>query len=64
VVLATSDGGLRWRVLPAPADAQTVCFSSPQAGWLGAGGRLYRTTDDGLSWAQVTAGPQASVGGY
>jgi len=64
VVLATSDGGRRWRVLPAPADAQTVCFSGPQAGWLGAGGRLYRTTDGGLSWAQVTAGPRASVGGY
>jgi hypothetical protein len=51
-------------VLSAPADAQTVCFSGPQAGWLGAGGRLYRTADGGRSWTQVTVGPQASVGGY
>ncbi len=56
VVLATSDGGRSWRVLPTPANAQTICFSDPQAGWLGADGRLYRTTDGGRTWAQVTAG--------
>ena len=49
VALATSDGGRSWRVLPTPANAQTICFSDPQAGWLGAGGRLYRTTDGGRS---------------
>jgi photosystem II stability/assembly factor-like uncharacterized protein len=64
VVLATSDGGRSWRRLPTPADAQTVCFSDPQDGWLGAGGRLYRTTEGGRSWTRVTAGTQASVGGY
>ena len=55
VALATRDGGRRWRVLPAPADAQTICFTGPRSGWLGAGGRLYRTTDGGRRWAQVTA---------
>jgi hypothetical protein len=64
VVLATSDGGRSWRELPTPADAQTVCFSDPQAGWLGADGRLYRTSDGGRSWAPVTAGVQSQVAGY
>jgi hypothetical protein len=54
--MVTSDGGRSWRVLPAPAGAQTICFSDPRDGWLGAGGRLYRTTDGGHSWAQATAG--------
>jgi len=56
VVMVTSDGGRSWRVLPAPAGAQTICFSDPRDGWLGAGGRLYRTTDGGHRWAQATAG--------
>lgn len=56
VALATSDGGRRWRALPAPPDAQTVCFTDPRDGWLGAAGRLYRTTDGGRRWDQVTAG--------
>jgi len=63
VILTTSDGGRSWRVLPAPADAQTVCFTDPQAGWLGADGRLYRTADGGRSWAQVTAGTQPPSAG-
>jgi photosystem II stability/assembly factor-like uncharacterized protein len=54
--LATSDGGHSWRALPAPTGAQTICFSGPRSGWLGAAGRLYRTTDGGRSWVQVTAG--------
>ena len=64
VVLASSDGGRSWQVLPTPADAQTVCFSDPQDGWLGAGGRLYRTTDGGRSWAPVTPGIEAPLAGY
>ena len=54
-VLTTSDGGHAWRALPAPPDAQTVCFTGPRDGWLGAGGRLYRTTDGGRRWVQATA---------
>jgi hypothetical protein len=58
------EGGLRWRVMPTPADAQTVCFSGPQDGWLGAGGRLYRSTHGGRSWALVTAGLEPASAGY
>ena len=51
VVLATSDGGRTWRPLAAPANAQSVCFSDPAHGWLGAAGRLYRTVDGGRQWS-------------
>lgn len=56
-VLATADAGRTWHAVAAPANAQTVCFSDPRAGWLGAGGRLYRTADGGAHW---TAQPLAS----
>jgi photosystem II stability/assembly factor-like uncharacterized protein len=56
VALTTSDGGRTWRVLPAPAGVQTICFSTPGNGWLGADGRLYRSTDGGRRWTQATAG--------
>jgi hypothetical protein len=55
VVLTTSDGGRSWRLLPAPENAQSVCFSGRQVGWLGAGGRLYRSADGGQRWVQVVA---------
>ena len=55
VVLTTSDGGRTWRTLPAPANAQTVCFSDPRHGWLGAAGRLYRTSDGGKNWTVLTS---------
>jgi photosystem II stability/assembly factor-like uncharacterized protein len=51
VLLTTSDAGRTWRTLAAPADAQSVCFSDPADGWLGADGRLYRTTDGGRRWS-------------
>jgi hypothetical protein len=64
VVLATGDGGRSWQVLPTPADPQTVCFSDPRDGWLGADGRLYRTTDGGRSWVPLTAAVQLALPGY
>jgi Photosynthesis system II assembly factor YCF48 len=64
VILATSDGGHSWRVMPAPADAQTICFSDPRSGWLGAGGRLYRTTDGGRSWVKATPGAKPGPAGH
>ena len=51
VVLATSDAGRTWRPLAAPANTQSVCFSDPAHGWLGAAGRLYRTVDGGRQWS-------------
>jgi len=55
VVLTTSDGGHTWHTLAAPADAQTVCFSDPRHGWLGADGLLYRTSDGGREWTALTS---------
>jgi photosystem II stability/assembly factor-like uncharacterized protein len=63
-VLTTSDGGRSWHPLATPANAQTVCFSDPQHGWLGAAGLLYRTADAGKNWTVLTsmAGQTGSAG--
>jgi len=64
VVLTTSDGGRSWHTLASPADAQSVCFSDPLHGWLGAAGLLYRTTDGGADWTALTSmSGQAGSGG-
>jgi photosystem II stability/assembly factor-like uncharacterized protein len=63
-VLATGNGGRSWHAVAAPADAQTVCFSNKQDGWLGADGLLYRTSDGGRVWMSVTtASGQDESGG-
>ena len=68
VVLTTGNGGRTWRKVATPANAQTVCFSDPQHGWLGAAGLLYRTSDGGRNWTVLTsmAGQQvgSGEGGY
>ncbi len=64
MVLAASDDGAQLAAPADPADAQTVCFSDPQDGWLAADGRLYRTTDCGRSWAQAAAGVEAISASY
>jgi hypothetical protein len=61
-VLATRDGGHSWYRLATPADAQTVCFSDPQHGWLGANGLLYRTADGGRQWTVLTSMSGQDVG--
>jgi len=64
VVLATSDGGRTWHAVKAPANAQTVCFSDPRHGWLGAAGLLYRTSDGGADWKVLTSMAGAVGSGY
>jgi hypothetical protein len=63
-LLATSTGGHSWSRLAAPPDPQTVCFSTPDSGWLGAAGRLYRSTDGGRTWALAATGPRPATAGY
>jgi photosynthesis system II assembly factor YCF48-like protein len=63
VLLATSDGGRTWQGLPAPADVQSACFTDRARGWLGAGGRLYRTVDGATAWTLASAGVNRSGGG-
>jgi photosystem II stability/assembly factor-like uncharacterized protein len=53
VVLTTANGGHSWKTLAAPADAQSVCFSDPRHGWLGAAGNLYATADGGRVWTSL-----------
>lgn len=64
VVLSTDDGGHTWHAVTAPSNAQTVCFSDPRRGWLGADGLLYRTADGGRNWTALTsmAGQAGSAG--
>ncbi len=50
VVLRTTDGGDTWTAVTAPRDAQSICLSTSGSGWLAAGGKLYRSTDDAISW--------------
>jgi photosystem II stability/assembly factor-like uncharacterized protein len=62
ILLHTTDGGVHWRRLSAPADVQTVCFSHPGRGWLGAGGNIYRTADSGQTWTLALHGPGTPAG--
>jgi photosystem II stability/assembly factor-like uncharacterized protein len=65
-LLMTADGGRGWRVVPgAPAQAQTVCFSSPADGFLGTPGRIWRTTDGGRHWSlSFTEPPRPGYAGH
>jgi photosystem II stability/assembly factor-like uncharacterized protein len=56
-VLVTHDGGRRWSLLTTPGEPQSVCFADRRDGWLGAHGRIYRTTDAGKQWRLAAAGP-------
>ncbi|MGN6793070.1 MAG: WD40/YVTN/BNR-like repeat-containing protein [Streptosporangiaceae bacterium] len=49
-LLRSTDGGLHWRRLSAPADVQTACFSNLASGWVGAGGNIYGTVNGGQNW--------------
>jgi photosystem II stability/assembly factor-like uncharacterized protein len=60
VVLTTGNGGRTWQPLPAPANAQSVCFSDRQSGWLGANGDLYSSDDGGRHWTRRASGPSGT----
>lgn len=66
MVVATADGGLTWTPESAPADAQMVCFSDADHGWLSIPrGTIYASGDGGASWSKagdVFAGEQQSTG--
>ena len=55
-VLSTTNGGQSWQPMAAPADPQSVCFSDPENGWLGADGKLYESADGGRSWRMSAPG--------
>ena len=46
----TVDGGRRWATQAAPAPPQSVCFTSPEDGWMASGTGVWRSTDGGRSW--------------
>lgn len=60
-LLATADGGDNWTMMhqPVPGARQSVgavCAVSPQSGWAATGDAVYRSDDNGVSWA-----PEATV---
>lgn len=60
-LLMTTDGGRNWQPVPgAPAQAQTVCFSSPSDGFLGTPGRVWRSADGGRHWTVSFTEPRRS----
>lgn len=63
-LLGSTDGGQSWQRLSAPANPQSVCFTDPHDGWLGAGGGLYRTTNGGKTWTPAGAAPGHRDAGY
>ena len=63
-LMKTSDGGVSWNGLPAPVDPQTVCFTGPSNGWLGARDGVYGSTDGGQSWHASLVRPDYTATRY
>jgi photosystem II stability/assembly factor-like uncharacterized protein len=62
-LLTTTDGGSQWTpVAGAPAQAQTVCFSSADNGFLGTPGKVWHSTDGGRTWSLAFAEPPLASG--
>lgn len=55
-VLESQDGGRSWHRVQSPKDPHSVCFDSPERGWLGADGSIYSTTDGGRGWTRAVNG--------
>jgi photosystem II stability/assembly factor-like uncharacterized protein len=49
-LVQTSDGGRTWTALAAPAPPQSVCFTTPDDGWLASDRTVWRSIDGGRSW--------------
>jgi len=62
-LLTTTDGGSQWTpVAGAPAQAQTVCFSSADDGFLGTPGKVWHSTDGGRTWSLAFSEPPLASG--
>jgi len=62
-LLTTTDGGRQWTPVPgAPAQAQTVCFSGPDNGFLGTPGKVWHTEDGGKTWSEAFTEPPLASG--
>jgi len=46
----TTNAGVTWSPLPEPNDAQAVCFTAPNDGWIAARDGVYRSVDGGSTW--------------
>jgi photosystem II stability/assembly factor-like uncharacterized protein len=62
-LLTTTDGGSQWTpVAGAPAQAQTVCFSGADDGFLGTPGKVWHSTDGGATWSLAFTEPPLASG--
>jgi photosystem II stability/assembly factor-like uncharacterized protein len=61
-VVATDDGGQSWHRVASPPDPESVWFTTPRLGWMGARGSLYRTEDGGGHWSSVLTPPPPLLG--
>lgn len=63
IVLKTVDGGQTWTEIRVPGgeSLQGIGFVTPEVGWASGRGRTSRTTDGGLTWAQLP--PTGQPGG-
>ena len=63
LLLATSDGGITWTVLPKPPIGDAISFVSSTTGWLAGGAardQLYVTRNGGQSWQRQYVSPVAA----
>jgi len=63
LLLATSDGGITWTVLPKPPIGDAISFISSTTGWLAGGAahdELYVTRNGGQSWQRQYVSPPAA----
>lgn len=52
-LVATADGGGRWRTMVQPGTGElvgSVCLAAAGSGWAASGDSVYRSDDDGASW--------------